>query len=657
MIYIDNETSYSQRIFIPKDEDSHGDVTGHTISLQRKDYEITENGVTRIHPDAGYDGISGGSIGVYVSAATGVTFQHLNVTEDGVYVPTGDSVYTGVTVQVYDSAYQDGYNDGYSSGYTVGFQDGYASGYTVGTQDGYASGSTEGYTSGYTEGYASGSTDGYASGRTDGYNDGYASGHTDGLTEGYTSGYTEGYTSGSTDGYASGRTDGFNAGYASGVTDGYNTGYASGMTDGFNAGYTSGVTDTKKAMSSIEITDNGIWTSETGYSAVTVDVNTVNNQSKTLTLSTGDTYTAKTQGIQVTPDSGYTGLDRVTVQTDFSVRNPIYAGSFTDNGNYTINGASVGYPNDVFNGYYFEVNVDTASTYQEGYAFGYNAGYPDGVNHQKSLLSATTIDTDGIYTSQDGWSSVTVNVGDRQYSQGYDDGVAHQKSLLSAYTFTANTGGNQIVFPDGLSGVTVNIPLSDVIVTATTNGLYEYHAGSELFGNVLFTVDVPQSGSTPILTAGTFSQNGNYTPPQGVDGFSSVNVSVNTAQTYNDGYAAGYSSGVTDGIQTGISQQKALLASTAFTNNGTYTSSDGWSSVTVNYDTAYTYNQGYTSGVTHQKNLLASTGFTSNGTYTRTNGWDSVTVNVPQTNVVTLTQAQYDALPIKDNNTIYLIKN
>lgn len=283
MIYIDNETSYSQRIFIPKDEDSHGDVTGHTISLQRKDYEITENGVTRIHPDAGYDGISGGSIGVYVSAATGVTFQHLDVTEDGVYVPTGDSVYTGVTVQVSDSAYQDGYNDG------------------------YASGSTEGYASGYTDGYTSGSTDGYASGRTDGYTDGYASG----------------------------------------------------VTDGFNAGYTSGVTDTKNAMSSIEITDNGIWTSETGYSAVTVDVNIVNNQSKTITISSTDTHPAYAQGIEVTPDSGYTGLDKVTVKTDFTVRNPIFAGTFDQNGDYTLDPTSVGYqPNDYFKAYQFKIEVD-----------------------------------------------------------------------------------------------------------------------------------------------------------------------------------------------------------------------------------------------------------------------------------------------------------
>ena len=92
MIYVENTNEYSQRIYIPKDEaDATSGVTGHTVALQVKDYVITENGTTRIHPDGGYDGISGGTIGVYVSAATGVTFQHLDVTEDGLYIPTGNT--------------------------------------------------------------------------------------------------------------------------------------------------------------------------------------------------------------------------------------------------------------------------------------------------------------------------------------------------------------------------------------------------------------------------------------------------------------------------------------------------------------------------------------------------------------------------------------
>ena len=487
MIYVDNNSNYPQRVYIPRDEDLLEDLRGY--QSQRKDYVINNNGLTYIYPDPGYDGISGGTISVYVSAATGVTFEHLDVTEDGIYVPTGDSAYSGVTVQVYDGAYQDGFNDGYSSGYTVGFNDGYSSGMT----DGYASGSTAGFEAGYT------------------------SGVTDGFVSGYTSGMTDGYASGYTAGYASGNTDGFN--------DGYHLGYSS----------------------------------------------------------------------------------------------------------------------------------------------GYTSGYTDGSNNQKSLLTSTTITENGTYAKENGWSAVTVSVSGGSYNEGYEDGVEHQKSLLGSYNFTANTGPDAVVFQDGISAATVNIPVSDIIVTATTNGQYHYVATDGLYGSVEFTVDVPQTGSTPVLTAGTFDQNGQYFPPAGVDGFSSVFVGVNTAQTYVEGFQDGYSSGHTEGFQDGEEHQKGLLSSATFTDNGTYTREDGWSSVTVDINTAATYNSGYTEGyssgrtrgfsegVAAQKGLLTAETFTQNGTYNRANGWDEVTVNVPTTQVVTMTQADYNALAVKDNNTIYLI--
>lgn len=466
MIYVENTSEYPQRIYIPRDDEVTGG-TAHVYQFQRKDYVINNNGLTHIYPDPGYDGITGGTISVYVSAATGVTFEHLDVTEDGIYVPTGDTAYSGVTVQIYDAAYQNGFNDGYSSGYTQGLSDG----------------------------------------------------------------------------FNSGRTEGFESGYVSGRTDGFEEGYFSGSTDGFQDGY------------------------------------------------------------------------------------------------------------------------------RLGYSSGYTVGFADGVANQKSLLTSTTITENGTYTKDNGWSAVTVQVDGGRYEEGYNDGVAHQKSLLGSYNFTANTGPDAVVFQDGISAATVNIPVSDIIVTATTNGQYHYVATDGLYSSVEFTVDVPQSGSTPVLTAGTFDQNGQYFPPAGVDGFSSVFVGVNTAQTYVEGFADGYNSGVTDGYQSGEDHQKGLLSSATFTENGAYTRGDGWSSVTVDINTAATYNSGYTEGyssgrtrgfsegVAAQKGLLTAETFTQNGTYTRANGWDEVTVNVPTTQVVTLTQAEYNALPTKDNNTIYLIKD
>lgn len=66
-----------------------------------------------------------------------------------------------------------------------------------------------------------------------------------------------------------------------------------------------------------------------------------------------------------------------------------------------------------------------------------------------------------------------------------------------------------------------------------------------------------------------------------------------------DGYHKGYQSGYTDG----------LGACSAETCEGIW-------------------EDGYLSGVTNQKNKLASTAITQNGTYTRVDGWSSVTINV-----------------------------
>ena len=50
--------------------------------------------------------------------------------------------------------------------------------------------------------------------------------------------------------------------------------------------------------------------------------------------------------------------------------------------------------------------------------------------------------------------------------------------------------------------------------------------------------------------------------------------------------------------------------------------------------------------------------YTKNGTYNVSGEWKdaAIKVNVPSTLTVTMTQAQYNALTVKDSNTIYLIK-
>lgn len=152
----------------------------------------------------------------------------------------------------------------------------------------------------------------------------------------YDSGYTEGYASGYTSGYTSGSTDGYNTGYSSGYTDGSADGYASGNTDGYASGYTEGVDYQKSLLSAITIYNNGEYTREDGWSAVTVNVpTTVNNQSKEITISTANTITTLETGITVLPDSGYTGLSDVIVKTDFKVVDDL-AVVLTGNGQHYI---------------------------------------------------------------------------------------------------------------------------------------------------------------------------------------------------------------------------------------------------------------------------------------------------------------------------------
>lgn len=59
-------------------------------------------------------------------------------------------------------------------------------------------------------------------------------------------------------------------------------------------------------------------------------------------------------------------------------------------------------------------------------------------------------------------------------------------------------------------------------------------------------------------------------------------------------------------------------------------------------------------------NTITSKEITENGVYTPQSGvegWNSVTVNVPSMSYVEMTQSEYDALAVKDNNTFYIIEN
>ena len=376
-----------------------------------------------------------------------------------------------------------------------------------------------------------------------------------------------------------------------------------------------------------------------------------------------------------------------------------------------------------------DINVQVPDRYNEGYDDGFESGHTsgvtDGVAQQKALLSSTTITQNGTYTRADGYSAVTVDVpetilerlnegfmtnGERVYEaeegkawnrvkisvdvpDRYDDGVNDQKRKLIS---TAITENGLYTREDGYNSVLVNVPLpihQSIETTVRGNGEYTFTPDGE--GAVLDFVTVNVDVSPNIRNQNKDVTISDKTPvtvtfDSGYTGLGYVQVSPSGLydQTdLNNAYNSGYTSGETDGIE----EQKALLSSTTITENGTYTSENGWSGVTVNVpiptayesieatvqrngeytytprsegaalasvtvnvdvpQTGYTqqdldnaYNSGYTSGntdgfasghtsgvtdgVAQQKALLSSTTITQNGTYTRENGWSAVTVNV-----------------------------
>ena len=301
---------------------------------------------------------------------------------------------------------------------------------------------------------------------------------------------------------------------------GYTAGYEDGKNKGFQSGYTSGVTDgieegkeeQKSLMVYTAITENGTYSREDGYNEIFVDVPTYS----------GGSY-----------ESGYTS----------------------------------GYTDGYGSGY--------TDGREDGYGSGYTSGKTDGVAEQKAKLVATAVTSNGTYSREDGFSSVSVNVAQtghtdeemaEAFSSGKTAGVDEQKAKLVTTAFTANGTFSR---PDGFSSVYVNVPQTGQTINNQTKN-----------------VNISQNGSS------TVTHDSNYT------GLEYVTINVNVPQTghTDEEIAAAYASGIT--------HQKSLLAATAFTGNGTFTKTDGWSAVTVNVsgytqeDLDNAFRSGYTSGIT-----------------------------------------------------------
>lgn len=150
-------------------------------------------------------------------------------------------------------------------------------------------------------------------------------------------------------------------------------------------------------------------------------------------------------------------------------------------------------------GFRSKVYIDSASTassgatggteyargYADGYASGYTSGLTKGTADQKARLTATTFTENGVYTREDGWSSVTVNTSgitpeerEQIYQSGYTSG--YTDGYNSGYTQGASDGFQSGWTSGYTSGVTDGKVWQKSLLVSTAitaNGTYQRENG------------------------------------------------------------------------------------------------------------------------------------------------------------------------------------
>ena len=467
----------------------------------------------------------------------------LTVLENGVY--SREDGYNEVNVQVPAAS---------GAGYDSGFTDGYESGYTDGSEDGFDSGWTGGYDSGVTDGEEAQkakmiplklditqNNTHYSGSRADGYNSFslhiiVPSGDTINNQDKQVD--ITGGTFVPVEGWLDYR------GYYWADTfitpdEGYTgLGTVSALTS-FNAedaiSYGEGLQ--KKKLTGLTVSDNGTYTREDGWSAVTVEVDTDSYYRRGYDSGftdgfdsgwTGGYDSGITDGWQPAYDSGYTdGLN---------AQGGDYASGYTDG--VAAQKAKLSFKAITGNGFYtrtdgwsaVSVNVDTSAAYQEGYDSGftdgaasvdctdfYNSGITDGENIQKAKLSSTTITQNGTYTRANGWSAVTVNVPQTGYTQqdldnayasgwsgGYDSGYTDgQEDCSGSTAATAMT----VSVPQGMiPGETGNTTVSTRPANVPTNLSYSSSDANVATIDNNGVITTVNSGTTNICVVDSISQ-------------------------------------------------------------------------------------------------------------------------------------------------------
>lgn len=175
----------------------------------------------------------------------------------------------------------------------------------------------------------------------------------------------------------------------------------------YDEGYADGKEEGKKLqklkLTSLTVSENGVYKREDGWNEVDIDVKT-SLQSKTINV---------TKDVEIVmADDAFDGLSRVDVNAT----------------QYGKNKRNEGYNQGK----------------NDGFVEGYADGKTDGINEQKSKLESITITENGTYTKEDGYNSISVNVEDLNggydegYNAGYDDALTNAGKTAQVLNITQN---------------------------------------------------------------------------------------------------------------------------------------------------------------------------------------------------------------------------
>ena len=302
----------------------------------------------------------------------------------------------------------------------------------------------------------------------------------------------------------------------------------------YDEGYADGVVEGKKLqkvkLTSLTVSENGVYKREDGWNEVEVDVPDIPSKTQKKTL-----YITKNTDV-VLPDEGYDGLSQVNIN-------------------------ATQYGQDKRN-----------EGYEDGYNAGNQKGYTDGktegITIQKSKLTNLSVTTNGTYERTDGWNKINVNVPSQTLNlqqknikltkdieevfpdNGYD--------ALTKVDIDATEFGNK-KFSDGH-----NFGKTEGYETGKADGIEEgynqgYADGKSEGGDITLTTLI----DTPKWEDRNPDNNVTYNPSNyNADGFSTVSIKVDVlynqgkSEGTEEGYQSGYSQGKTDGIEEGYTEGK-----------------------------------------------------------------------------------------------------